>query len=88
MVAMFEGVLVGTIVLIVFHFLVALWARSVRREALEKEFAASPAAVDRDAFIAAGMRAYRKSLRYRLLFVIYLIPVAAIVVITTVVNNS
>ena len=88
MVAIIEGVAVGTAVLMIFHFLVAIYARSVRREALEKEFDEGGQPGDRDAFIAAGMKDYAHSWRRRALFLIYLIPVVAVLFIIFVVNRS
>ena len=61
------------------YFLTAIYSRSVRREKLEKEWDTDPAregapAVERSAFIEAGMVDYEKGLKKRLLWLIYIIP--------------
>lgn len=88
MVAIFEGIAVGTIVLVVFHILVSIYARSLRREALEKAFDAGEGEGERDAFIEAGMQAYARSWLPKALYLIYLIPVVAVLFIVFVVNKS
>lgn len=87
MIAMLKGLAVGTVVIVVFHFLVAVYLRSLRREALEKEFDEGGQNGTRDEFVAEGMRAYARSLVPRLLFAIYILPVVAAAVIVYLVNH-
>jgi Ca2+/Na+ antiporter len=73
----------GFIALTLIYVLVSIYSRSVRREKLEKEWdethaSGDPAPGDRDAFIAAGMEAYRNSLRRRLIWLVYIIPTAVV----------
>jgi hypothetical protein len=61
------------------YFLTAIYSRSVRREKLEKEWDTDPAhegapADERSAFIEAGIEHYKKGLKKRLLWLIYIIP--------------
>jgi hypothetical protein len=61
------------------YFLTGIYSRSVRREKLEKQWDTDPAregvpADERTAFIEAGMVAYEKGLKKRLLWLIYIIP--------------
>lgn len=77
----------GFIALSVVYLLVSIYSRSVRRENLEKAWDTDPAregaAKDhRDAYIRDGMAAYEKGLRKRLIWLVYIIPMA--VVMTTV----
>lgn len=65
--------------LTVVYFVTSIYSRSVRREKLEKEWDTDPArsgtAPDaRKAFIEAGMQAYDKGLKKRLLWLIYVLP--------------
>ena len=61
------------------YFLTSIYSRSVRREKLEKEWDTDPAREgvsqgERTAFIEAGMQAYDKGLKKRLLWLIYILP--------------
>lgn len=74
--------LVGFVVLTLVYWLVSVYARSLRREALEREWDAGNHAEDREPFVAAGLEDYRHSLRRRLILLIYIVP--AIVVPATI----
>jgi Ca2+/Na+ antiporter len=79
-------VIFGFLALSVVYLIVTIYARSVRRENLEKEFDAGGVDGDRDAFIADGMARYRTSLRKKLLLGIYLIPMLVVAVTIYLVN--
>ncbi len=64
----------GFVVLTVVYVVVSLYSRSVRREKLEKEFDEEVQTGDRDAFIESGMAAYQGSLRRKLIWGVYIIP--------------
>ena len=66
--------------LTVAYLLASVYSRSVRREKLEKHWDAKGLEGDRTAFIEAGMRAYEKGLKRRLLWLIYIIPTIGFVV--------
>jgi len=74
------------ILLTVVYFLVSIYSRSVRREKLEKRWVSEGLEGDRDAWIEAGMKAYDKGLKKRLLWLIYIVPVVAFWVIIYAVN--
>ncbi len=74
------------ILLTVVYFLVSIYSRSVRREKLEKRWLSEGLEGDRDAWIEAGMKAYDKGLKKRLLWLIYIVPVVAFWVIIYAVN--
>ncbi len=87
MIAIIRLLVFGFIALSVVYILVSIYSRSVRREKLEKAWDTDPAregaaTADRDAYIKAGMTAYEKGLRKRLIWLVYVIPMA--VVMTTV----
>lgn len=69
---------------------VSLYARSLRRERLEEEWARehpdTPEGPAREAFIEAGMQDYHHSLRRKLILLIYVIPAVAIMALI-VINN-
>jgi hypothetical protein len=65
--------------LTIIYFVTSIYSRSVRREKLEKAWDTDPAKEgvplqERTAFIEAGMVAYDKGLKKRLLWLIYILP--------------
>jgi hypothetical protein len=76
----------GFIALSVMYLLIALYARSVEKERLEKEFDAGGIDGDREAYIAAGLAAYKGSLRRKLLWGVYIVPMTVITVLIYVLN--
>ena len=73
-----------------FYWLLLIYARSLRREALEKEWDAGPPDMvtdpDRNAFIAQGMAEYEGSLRRKLLWGVIVLPFLAIGLLVYLVN--
>jgi hypothetical protein len=73
------------------YVLLSIYYRSVERERLEKDWDTDPLrdglpADERDAYIETGMDAYRHSLRRRLIWLVYIVPLVAISVIVYAVN--
>jgi hypothetical protein len=64
------------VVLTVVYVLVSIYSRSVRRERLEETYDAGGVEGDRDAYIEAGMQAYKHGLRRKLIWLVYIIPLA------------
>jgi hypothetical protein len=65
--------------LTIIYFVTSIYSRSVRREKLEKAWDTDHARegvpqAERTAFIEAGMIAYDKGLKKRLLWLIYIVP--------------
>lgn len=80
----------GAIGLTIVYFLIAIYSRSVRREKLEDRWAAEHgdegSTAARAAFIEDGMQKYDRSIRPKLLLLVYVVPtvlVAVIHVVTT-----
>lgn len=78
--------LMGAVALTVVYVLTSIYSRSVRREWLEKKYDAGGIEGDRNAYIEAGMMAYQKGLRRRLLWLIYILPTLAFVAIIYALN--
>lgn len=81
----------GFIGLSVVYLIVSVYSRSIRREKLEKGFDGDPAnegatEAARDAYIAEGMAQYEHGLRKKLIWLVYIIPMVAIMVIVYLVN--
>jgi len=86
MIGAFRFAIFGLILLIIFYFLVSIYSRSVQRETLEKRFDAGGVEGDRDAYIAQGMAVYEKSLRKRLIWLVFVIPMVFVGVTVYLVN--
>ena len=71
----------GLIGMTVVYLLLSVYSRSVQREELEKQFDAGDGDGARDAYIEAGMRDYEKSLRKKLIWLVYVIPAIVFVAV-------
>lgn len=61
------------------YVLVSIYSRSLRTEALEKRWDAErPEGIDREAYVAEGLKAYDRSFRRRLIALILLVPFLAV----------
>ncbi len=91
MIGILRAAFFGLIGLTILYFLVSIYSRSVRRERLEKAWDGDPANEGaapgaRDAHMETGMEAYRRSLRRRLLLLIFVVPIILVGVTIYVVN--
>ena len=77
---------IGFVGLTLLYGLVTTYFRSVRREALEKEWDGGDQVGDRDAYIEAGMQAYRSGLRRKLILLVYIIPMAVVLATVYAIN--
>lgn len=69
----------GFLFLAVVYFLVSIYSRSVRREKLENKWDSEVKTGDRDAYISEGMKDYEGSLRKKLIWLIFMVPVIVVV---------
>ncbi|MBC7145443.1 MAG: hypothetical protein H5U24_08555 [Thioclava marina] len=90
MLALIRLAIFGLIALTILFWLVRIYARSLRRESLEKEWDVTHAygetAQPRDAFVEEGMRDYEKSLLRKLIWLVYVLPIGLIAVIVYFMN--
>ncbi|MGO4852526.1 hypothetical protein [Phaeovulum sp. W22_SRMD_FR3] len=93
MFALLRAIAVALVVLTILRWLLALYARSIRREKLEKAWAqrvAEEGAPDepeaREGFIEQGMDVYEHSLRRKLLWLVYIIPLGIVALTVYLVN--
>lgn len=70
----------------VLYLLISVYARSLERERLENRWDAGHGDGERDAYIRDGMARYQKSLRRRLLWGVYIVPLVVIGVLIYVLN--
>lgn len=78
----------GFLFLSVVYFVVSIYSRSVRREKLEKEWDQEVKSGDRDAYVTEGMKAYDKSLRKRLIWLVFVVPVVVFAAIFYLTNYA
>jgi hypothetical protein len=79
--------LIALVILTVFYWLLRTYFRSTRREALEKRFDEEGLTGERDIWVEAQMKDYGRSLKLRLLWLVYILPLAAIAGIIFYVNH-
>ena len=77
---------VGLIVLTVVYVCLSWYSKSVRREKLEIEFDEGGMEGDRDEFIAKGLKEYDRSLRKKLIWGVYIIPIVLALILNYVQN--
>lgn len=76
----------GGIGLTVIYFSLSWYSKSVRREKLEKQFDAGGIEGDRQAFIEQGIKEYEDSLRRKLIYGVYVVPVVLIAIVIYMMN--
>ncbi len=90
MIAFVRLAVFGFLALSVMYIVLSIYSRSVRREKLEKEWDADHEAggdeTARDAYIEAGMKEYEGSLRKKLIWLVYVIPTIAILILIYLTN--
>ncbi|MFD1882730.1 hypothetical protein [Paracoccus pacificus] len=84
-------ILLVILIQLVLYLLLSVYIRSLRREALEKEWAArhpeNPDATEkRDLFVEKAMVGFNKTLRMRLVGLVLILPMVAVIVIAYIVN--
>lgn len=92
MIALIQLAFFGFLVLILIYVMVSAYSQSVERERLEKRWDAGAdrgtVSLDRDAYIEEGLRAYGRSLRKKLLLLVFVLPVLAVALVVYLVNYA
>ncbi len=81
MVAFARLAIFGFIALTVVYFCLSLYSRSVRKGKLEEWYEEAGRPGDRDAYIEAGLKEYEGSLRRKLIWGVYIVPVTIVIAI-------
>ena len=79
---------IGFVVLTVIYFCLALYSRAVRKDKLEKQWLEEGSVGDQEAFVDAGLEEYEGSLRRKLRWGVYIVPVTLVIVIVYLTNYS
>jgi Ca2+/Na+ antiporter len=77
---------IGFLVLSVVYICLSLYSRAVRRDKLEKEWDEEIQQGDRETFVEEGLRDYDGSLRRKLIWGVYIVPLTIISVIIYLTN--
>ncbi len=93
MIGLLRAAVLAFVLLSVVYVIVSIYSRSVRREKLEKDWDSDPDKLgaessERDAYITAGLNAYRHSLRRKLIVLVYIIPMAVVLATAYAVNHQ
>ena len=89
MIAFIRLAVFGLIAMTIMYVLLSIYSRSVERERLEKEWDGEHDGGEsdaRDAYIEAGMKSYEKSLRAKLIWLVYVVPTLAVLVLIYLTN--
>lgn len=90
MIAMLRLLVFGFLGLSIVYLAVSIYSRSVRREKLEKAWDADPPEgadeAARRAYIEEGMRTYERSLRRKLIWLVYVIPICLVFLVLYLTN--
>ncbi|WP_422027139.1 hypothetical protein [Roseovarius sp.] len=78
MAALAKLVVIGFIVLTVIYVCLSLYSRSVRKGKLAEWWEEEGRPGDREAYIDAGLKEYEGSLRRKLIWGVYIVPVVVI----------
>ena len=81
MIALVRLLIIGFVVLTIIFFSLSLYSRAVRRSKLAKWWEDEGRPGDRDTYIEAGLRDYEGSLRRKLIWGVYVVPVCVIVLV-------
>jgi hypothetical protein len=84
--AVLRLLVVGFVLMTAAYWLISVYSRSVRREKLEKRFDEGDVGGDRDAYIQAGMAAYDKGLRKKLIWLVYVVPTGVVLALIYILN--
>lgn len=79
-------ILLLAIVLTVVYAAVSFYSREVRRAKLKRHWKRKGLTGDREAFIQRGLKHYDRSLRRRLILLVYIIPLGTIAALVYVIN--
>lgn len=88
MLALFRLLFVGLIVLTALYFGLSWYLRAEHRRRMQDDWEAAGRPGSREAYVAAGMAQYERSLRRRLVWLVYVVPVTAVITIIYITNYA
>ena len=88
MLALLRLLIVGLIVLTVLYFALSWYFSAERRRRMEADWEAAGRPGTREAYVEAGMEQYQTSLRRKLIWLVYIVPVTSVIVIIYLTNYA
>lgn len=85
-VALARLIVVGFLVLTVIYLSLSFYSRAVRRAKLRRKWEEDIRRGDREEYVRRGLKIYDRSLRRKLLWGVYIVPVVTIAVVIYLVN--
>lgn len=85
-VALARLIVVGFVVLTVIYLSLSFYSRSIRRAKLRRKWDEDIRRGDREEYVRRGLKIYDRSLRRKLLWGVYIVPVVTIAVVIYLVN--
>lgn len=86
MLGFFKLALFGYLGLTVLYWLLSVYYRSVERERLERDYDDGGVGGEREAHVRAGLAAYDRSLKRKLVLLVYVVPTAVVLALVWIVN--
>lgn len=77
---MIRGFIIAILGLAFIYVCLALYSRAVRKDKLERWYEDSDKSVDLDTYVAQGLSDYHQSFRKKLLLLVFIVPIAGIVI--------
>ncbi|MGC1495456.1 MAG: hypothetical protein WA790_06580 [Sulfitobacter sp.] len=81
-------IVTGFVVLTVVYVCLSLYSRAVRRGKLRKKWYDGPQKVDRETFVQRGLEKYDGSIRRKLIWGVYIVPIVSFGVIIYLTNHN
>ena len=88
MIALLRLLVMGFVVLTVIYVCLSFYSRAVRRGKLQDKWEAGPQMVDRETFVRRGLERYDGSIRKKLIWGVYVVPLVLVAVIIYLTNHS
>jgi hypothetical protein len=86
MTALLRLLIFGLIFLTIVYVALSWYFRAEHRRRMERDWEEAGRPGTREAYVAAGMEQYEQSLRRKLIWLVYVVPVTAVLVIIYVTN--
>lgn len=86
MLALGRLIVVGFVVLTVIYICLSYYSRAVRKDKLRRKWDEDIRQGNREAYIARGLKLYQQSLRRKLLWGVYVVPIVTIAIVIYLVN--
>lgn len=80
--------LIGFVILTVIYVCLSFYSRAVRKSKLRDKWEAGPRVLDRDAFVQRGLERYDGSIRRKLIWGVYIVPVVVVGLIIYLTNHG